>query len=51
MYILTPYNLANICHGDDPDIVSFVLSDLLTFLPVFKTNSTLPVEGHGINSL
>jgi len=45
------YNLVNISLGDDPDIVSFVLSDLLTFLQVFKTKSTLPVEGHILNSL
>ena len=42
------YNLVNICRGDEPDIASFVLSDLLTFLQVFKTNYTLPVEGHDI---
>jgi len=35
----------------DPDIISLVLSDLLTFLQVIKTNNTLPVEGHGTNSL
>jgi len=45
------YNLVNIGLGDNPDIVSFVLSDLLTFLQVFKTNYTLPVEGHVLNSL
>src|SRR6218665_1278531 len=32
------YNLVNICRGDEPDIASFVLSDLLTFLQVLKTS-------------
>jgi len=45
------YNLVNIRLGDDPDIVCFVLSDLLTFLRVFETNYALPVEGHFLNSL
>ena len=47
MEILTPYNLVTICRGDDPDIVSFVL----IFIQVFKTNYALPVKGHDINSL
>ena len=51
MQILMRYNLVNICHIDDSDIVSFVLSDLLTFLKIFKTNYTLSDEGRGINSL
>src|SRR6218665_3909009 len=42
--------LCQICR--DPEIVSFVLSYLLTCLEVFERKCTrLPVEGHGINSL
>src|SRR6218665_2032754 len=44
-------NPVNICRGDDSDMVSFVFSELLTFLKAFKTNCTLPDKGHGINSL
>jgi len=38
---MTLYNPVNICRGDDSDIISFVLSNLLTFLTLPKVRNRL----------